>query len=266
MRTLIPALIAFTFLATPVLAADCPAIEGEEVKDEFVQGFKAAAEKMGAPCAASFKQLSPGQAVIKYLPEGQKLEDWKSQLSVNVFTVDGAPGNETQAMTNNFLARVGQEEGHGEIVKKVAGERGAMFVIRYQVPEDKYKVHAIAIIRPVGPDKVAAIHWKMRDDVPNDTTLTLFQEINGIDVKVPAVAVDDDEAAAPEKAKPAPKKVEEKPAEKPVEAKPVEEKAAEPVEKKTEEKKPEEKKPAEEKPAAKADEKTEIQPPSQPAE
>ena len=181
-----------TAVAAPLWA--CPAIKGEDVNDEYVQAFIKAARKVGAPCPATFNDDGV-TALIQYLPDGEEVESWKTMMAANIIYLgDKKPADEMRGLADKFLARIKEKDGTAEIAATHPHEFGTMYLVRYEVGAGDKKENSVVVIRPVGPDKAALIHWEKREGSISDEDAKMFGGINGFDEKKEAEAM-----PAPEK-------------------------------------------------------------------
>lgn len=182
-RILIALALAFGLSTFSLNAQACPAIEGEEVNDEYVQAFIHAARKVGAPCPVSFTDDGV-TALIQYVPDDQSLSEWKSMMAANiVYMGDRDMVHEMPLLSAKTIERIKERGGHVKEIGKGQNMFGPMYLLRYTRKEDGAPEQALAVVRPVGPDKAAIIHWHKRDAEVTDADIKLFRTINAFDEK-----------------------------------------------------------------------------------
>ncbi len=172
--------LIFLVCALPAWA-ECPPVAGENINNDYVQAFIKAAEKVGAPCPVTYQEKSATDIIIEYLPADETVDSWKNMMSVNLQQVDDkGSGAYTEAATTVFVKRIKDASGSVTPVATSTNDFGKMYVMRYTVGEGSKKENSLAIVRPVGPDKIAVIHWQKRGSEHSDKALKLFTRINGI--------------------------------------------------------------------------------------
>lgn len=177
MRLMLGLIVAV--LAGPALA--CPAIDAPNMNKAYVDAFAKMAEKVGAPCLANYNEKNPLETLIEYRPEEEDASDWKTMLTVNLFYIgDKDMTTEVNETTAAFVKRV--EEAGGKVTpqRTSANDMGPMYLMRYTIGEDDKRENAAAILRAVGPDKIALVHWQKRGSDFDDAAIKQFADMNGI--------------------------------------------------------------------------------------
>lgn len=178
MRRLILSLV-LVLLALPAQA--CPDPQGTQINQAYVDAFAKLAQKINTPCLVTFNEKNPLETLIEFRPDDEGADDWKTMLSVNLFYIgDDDMGARINEMTANFIKHV--EDAGGKVIpqRTAQNDMGPMYLMRYHIGEGDTRENAVAILRAVGPDKIALIHWQRRGADFDPALITDFAGMNGI--------------------------------------------------------------------------------------